>query len=113
MKLFYATLILFLLVGCDKEQEVPEGIIPPSRMTGILIDIYVSEAKVSAVRVSRDSAASLFKVFEQKIFEKHGVDSVTYQKSYEYYLNNLEKMEEVYGAVIDSLSLKERLEDEK
>lgn len=108
MKNFLLLIPFILLFGCVKNQ-VPEDVIPPEQMTSILIDIYISEAKVKVLSINHDSAGKLFQAFEQQVYEKHHIDSSTYTKSYEYYLNNLEAMEKIYAAVIDSLSLRERL----
>jgi tRNA uridine 5-carbamoylmethylation protein Kti12 len=35
------------------------------------------------------------------------VDSTTYYNSYRYYMNNVKEMDQIYAAVVDSLSLRE------
>ncbi len=82
-------------------------------MVQLMIDFYVLEAKVKEVRVGRDSANALYHQLEPLIYKKHQVDSTLYKQSMDYYLGEPETMEALYAAIVDSLSLQERLVNEK
>lgn len=75
-------------------------------MTSLLIDLHLAEAKMSYTNVrSADSLEMLYRNYEYAIFEKHGVTDSAYFRSYEYYLDHMEQMEEIYTAVVDSFSV--------
>jgi len=99
--------LLIHLAGCGGS-STPPGILNEKQMSKVLLEIYMAEAKVLELHVSRDSAEKVFVAFEQRIFEKLDIPEKTYKKSYQYYLDNPAKLERVYAAVVDSLSLREQ-----
>jgi hypothetical protein len=107
-KIFLAGLIL-LLTGCMNKSKPPEGLIPQDKMISYLIDLHIHETKATSSRMNKDSIRAFFPEVERQLFEKHGIDDSLYLMSFEYYLTEIELMEEIYTAVVDSLSLRERL----
>ena len=78
-----------------------------------MMDFYVLEASVKEVRVGRDSAKVLYYELEPLVYERNNIDSAKYRQSLAYYLHFPETMERFYSAMVDSLSLKERVEGEQ
>ena len=109
-KVFLAGLILFL-AGCIRESRPPEGLVPKEKMISFLIDLHIHETKASLSRMNKDSVRVFFPEVEKRLFEKHDIDDSLYLISFNYYLENVELMEEIYTAVVDSLSLRERLNE--
>jgi hypothetical protein len=72
-------------------------------MVSILLEIQLSEGKVSSLPVSYDSSQVLYSLMEKDIFLKHGVTDSVFTTSMEYYLEDAEKMDRIYARVIDSL----------
>ena len=72
-------------------------------MVSILVDIQLTEGKVSSLPVTYDSSQVLYSLMEKDIFSKHGVTDSVFTKSMEYYLEDAEKMDWIYARVIDSL----------
>jgi hypothetical protein len=72
-------------------------------MVSILLEIQLSEGKVSSLPVSYDSSQVLYSLMEKDIFLKHGVIDSVFTTSMEYYLEDAEKMDWIYARVIDSL----------
>lgn len=100
-------LICFIgFVSCKDDR--PKGILSEDKMTAILIDIYLGEGKVTRLNLKRDSSLIVFKLYEQKIYEKHQVDREAYEKSMSYYYDHPDEMEVIYDAVMDSLNMKEQ-----
>jgi len=100
--------LLLLLTACAESPKPPAGTLDKDRMINILIDIHVAEARAGGAALrSQDSSTVYYKVLEAEVFKKHGVDSTTYYNSYRYYMNNLKQMDQIYAAVVDSLSLRE------
>jgi hypothetical protein len=109
VKKIFLVLILFSFLACNRKDVTPEGILPKEKMVSIFIDMHIVESQISSLNLKRDSSRLLFKHYEQKVLEKHNVNDSLYQESYNYYLYNVNDMEKIYDAVIDSLSLRERI----
>lgn len=73
------------------------------------MDVYITESRINNFHLNSDSAHKLFNELEKKIFARHGVSDSVYYESYRYYLDDLKAMDEIYGAIVDSLSLRERM----
>lgn len=112
MKKINYFIFLFAIIAicsCSKKNDLPKGVINIDKMAMYLVDIYEAEAKVTAMRVKKDSAAILFRHYELQIQEKYGLNDSTYRHSYKYYLDNPHLLEKAYDIVIDSLGVRERL----
>ena len=79
-------------------------------MVRYLVDLHMAEANVSNLRLPPDTSTYIFEAFELDILEKHGISDTTFMRSYNYYLQNPGQLEEIYSAVVDSISLKQSLE---
>ncbi len=100
--------LLLLLAACAESPQLPPGTLDKDRMINILIDIHIAEAKSGGAALrSQDSSTVYYKTLENMVFKKHGVDSTTYYNSYRYYMKNVKEMDQIYAAVVDSLSLRE------
>lgn len=89
---------------------VPEGVIGPEKMTEVIMDVYIGEGKISALNIKRDSALTLYAVYEQKLFEKHNISREVYRESLSYYYENPDMLDVVYDGVLDSLNHKDQLQ---
>ncbi|MCX8492565.1 MAG: DUF4296 domain-containing protein [Cyclobacteriaceae bacterium] len=112
MRLFGLLLVLCFssLSACRKEQEKgrDKDILDKKELTAFLIEMYMAEARADNLPIPKDSAIKLFYPYEQKLMQKfHLVDS-SLKKTYQYYGEHPKEMEEVYDALIDSLSLREQ-----
>ena len=98
--------LTFTLCACSSEEiEPPENLISKEQMIGFLIDLHLAEAKINTLGVPHDSAKLLYKHYERYLFEKHHIEDSAYYKSFQYYLQDLEVMDEIYGAIVDSLNV--------
>ncbi len=96
---------------------MPEGILPTDKMVSILTDIHELETKVANLKLTYDSSSLLYKQQQDSIFKKHQVTDSVYTESFDYYLQQVELLDEIYAAVVDSLSLRRNVgvktEDDK
>ena len=99
---FISFLFLALSLSCSSKSS-PQGILDESLMVSILVEIQLSEGKVSSLPVNYDSSQVLYSLMEKDIFSKHGVTDSVFTTSMEYYLEDAEKMDRIYARVIDSL----------
>lgn len=110
---FLMTIFVFSCFACEDSKTSPEGVLPKEKMISFLIDLHIAEARINDLNLRRDSAEKLFQVVEDSLFIKNGIENDTvYDNSYEYYLADIEGLDEIYSAVVDSLSLRERLSKE-
>jgi hypothetical protein len=109
MKKVIPLFFFLLLLGCVTENKPPENIMTRQEMIDFLIDLHIVEAKISMSRIPYDSIKLFFPEVEDSLYRKHQISDTLYKKSYQYYLKNITLMEEIYSAVVDSLSLRERI----
>lgn len=102
-------MILILTACSSSTDDKPEYILPKEKMVAFLIDSHMKEGQLTAAKISKDSARVLFKDIEQDLYKEHDIDSVQFLESYHYYLDHVEQLADIYDAVIDSLSLKEKV----
>ena len=95
--------VLLFLAACSSGKELPEGVLPEQRMVEILIELQIAEAKISNYQADPGVQLALFQDFEARILQEAGVDSTTYKNSYSYYLKDLERLNNIYTAVKDTL----------
>lgn len=120
MKLKNYWLIFLLLMGmlysCSQQKvpEKPEDLIPPEQMVPFLVELHLAEAKMSYGNIrDADSLEIVFRNYEQHLFNKYEIKDSVYYRSYEYYLSNMDQLHEIYGAVVDSLSVLNSIEKNK
>jgi len=103
-------LALLIICACtETKQEPPENLLSEAQMVAFLIDTHMLEGQRQAARVSKDTTAHIYREFEVELYEKHQIDSQQFIDSYHYYLANVEQLSDIYDAVIDSLSLREKV----
>ena len=111
IKLFYI-LFFLLLSGCiSKSEQPPEGILSKEKMIAYLIDLQITEAKIATLNIPQDTVRVFYSQLQQDLFRKHNIADSSYYKSLSYYLYDVKEMEDIYAAVVDSLSLRERLQN--
>lgn len=113
MKKLFLLLASSVIIGCVHKDKPPEDIMSKQQMVSFLIDLHIIESKMSSSRFPNDSIEAIFPQIEHELFKKHHITDSIYFKSYQYYLSNMFDMEEIYTAVVDSLSLRERITNTK
>ena len=101
--------IMLMLSACDEHNtlsEPPPQLLSQSQMVSFLIDLHLAEAKMNHIEVrNTDSLEIIFRNYEQHLLNQHGFTDSVYLRSYEYYLDHMELMNEIYEDVVDSLSV--------
>lgn len=108
VRLFLLFQVMFI-IACSSHPKGPPGkdIIKSDRFVEILTDIHFAEGAYQTVshtidylnNPDRDTLA-----FYQAIFEKHGTDRETFERSMEYYSYNPHQFEAIYDEVVDRLN---------
>ena len=107
-------LFLVTLPGCSYDStltEPPSQLLSHQQMVSFLIDLHLTEAKMNYAEVRQaDSTEILFRNYEKYLMNQHGFTDSVYLKSYAYYLDHMELMDEIYEDVVDSLNVMSTLE---
>jgi outer membrane murein-binding lipoprotein Lpp len=112
--LFSFLLLGALFSGCKDEPQVPEGTLSEAKMSQILTDIHLLEARIGRLNMpSLDSSTVITEYLKAKILKKHGIDSVVYNRSYKFYSTNPVYMERIYGETVKELEKRQKKKDYK
>ncbi|MDX5436284.1 MAG: DUF4296 domain-containing protein [Pontibacter sp.] len=76
-------------------------------MVRILADIHTTEATIETKVIYPDTALMVFNKEQEEIFRKHKVTKEQFEDTYDYYLENLKKMDKLYEMVVDTLVMRE------
>lgn len=109
--LFYIAISLLMTACLSRRDKIPEGIMTQDQMVAFLIDLQLTEAKISTLRLPEDTVKKFYEKIEQELYRKHGIRDSVFMKSMNYYIYDIKGIEEIYSAVVDSLSLRERLQN--
>lgn len=104
--------MLGLLSSCgDGSKKTEQPILSHHEMVKTLTEIYLSEQKVNRLGVPRDSAEREFERFKKVIFGRIGISDSLFKRSFNYYMDRPQEMEQIYATLVDSLSLMEQRYD--
>lgn len=101
-------IIAVLFTACKAGETEPEGILSEQEMVNQLTEYYIVEDKIVQLGIPADSAAEVMDIMTGKLVAKTGIQDSVFRRSLEYYINNPIKLERIYGALVDSLNLKEQ-----
>ncbi len=105
-KLFLTVLVI--VCACTAK-EAPEDLIGRKKMTKVLTEVHLLEAKITQLTISpKDSIQSVYDHFEKLLFEDLEITQEQYDRSFNYYVDNPAELEKVYNAVVDSLMQMEK-----
>ena len=98
-QLILFALLLTSCIGCAQQSSTTEsGLVPDSIMAEIFIEFHLLEARTDLFN-SEDVI-----LLRDSIMQYHGIDTVSYERTMEYYANNPELYMEVYSSALDQLS---------
>ncbi|QNP51129.1 DUF4296 domain-containing protein [Hymenobacter qilianensis] len=107
-----STLTLLLVLAftqCQRPEEplAPQPLLPKAKMVAMLIDVHLNESRVDAAALPPDSARAAFNLLHRQLLTRYNVTDTIFQRSYRYYAIHDKDLDDIYGAVIDSLSARE------
>lgn len=104
------SLVLTLLfTQCQRPEEplVPQPLLPKNKMVAMLIEVHLNESRVDAAALPPDSARAAFNQLQRRLLARYQVTDTIFQRSYRYYAIHDKDLDDIYGAVIDSLTARE------
>ena len=98
--------LLLAAPACQTPEEAPKpkDLLPREQMISLLADLHVLEARVENSRLMPDSARSLFLTQQKALLWQHKVSDSTFFRSYRYYGIHRKDLNEIYQAVVDTLT---------
>ena len=101
--------LLLALPACQRPEEPlrPADLLPKEQFIPLLADLHLLEARVEGSRLSPDSSRALYLSQQKELLWKRGVTDSTFQRSYRYYGIHGKDLEDIYGAIIDTLKRRE------
>jgi hypothetical protein len=108
VKKSFLGIIILVAISCSSDRP-PKYIMNEQDMINYLIDLHIAEAAVQNLRLKTDSAKIVFAAKEKHLLKEHNVTDSIFINSYNYYLDHPLKLEDIYAAVVDSISLKQSL----
>ncbi len=108
MKKSFLGIIILVAISCSFDRQ-PKSIMNEQEMINYLIDLHIAEAAVQNLRLKADSAMIVFAAKEKHLLKEHNVTDSIFIYSYNYYLNHPLMLEDIYAAVVDSISLRQSL----
>lgn len=102
MKKLSALFCVFIFLISCKQDETPKGIIDKDKMTGILVDMHISDSYLNQIS-NADTMQMQAKRRYNYIFKKYNIDSLKFSKSLNYYSLKANELDGIYKNVIDSL----------
>lgn len=102
LKQFIVYIIIILTItSCNLDApKKPKNLISKAKMVNILIDARLIG---SATFINKSIMQKHGIELETYVFEKHGIDSLQFALSNEYYAYHIKDYEEIYNKIIDSL----------
>jgi hypothetical protein len=99
--------------ACQRPEEapVPADLLPKERLVPLLADLHVLEAQVEGSRLSTDSARALFLAQQKELLWKREISDSAFQRSYRYYSIHGKDLNDIYTAVVDTLTRREEAFD--
>ena len=104
-KFLFSAFVLTIIMGsCYREPKFPEAALDKEKMTAILADVHLAEAKLASMGNSsqgqRDSVAELYYA---SIFKIHKVKPEDFDTSMDAYMQNPKVLSQIYEKVLEKL----------
>lgn len=104
-------LVLFFLLiffGACNFGRKPKGVIAENEMVDVLIDMHLADGYTSTV-FDTTQIVQLYKT----VYKNHGIDSLTFRKSLQYYAKEPQELQKIYDKVTAKLQQLQKVEQKK
>jgi hypothetical protein len=92
-------------IACNRS-GVPDGVIPPDKMTPLMEEVYIADGRISAYQQLPDTLYKYGNARYQAIFKKFDVDSAQFRKSYVYYSSDPQQLLDMNTKILADLQIK-------
>ena len=103
---YFLFIFLLFILSCNSNKNTRDSnkdILDKNKLTLILKDIQIAEARTKLSKIHRDSLIYLNAIQYQAIFKKHKIQGDDFIESYGYYLQDPKELNEIYESILDKL----------
>ena len=86
-----------------KETQIPPDVLSHDQMVNLMIDVHLLEAKVKKLYLRKDSARQVYDHFLDTIYAENKTNHEQYEKSLQFYMEEVSLYKNIYDEVVDSL----------
>ena len=109
MKKIFLT-VLVIVSACSTKSEAPEDLISEDQMVSLLVEVHLLESKIKNLTIRPpDSAKVVYDHYENLLFADFNITQDQYERSFNYYVENLSDFKDVYTTVVDTLMQREKI----
>lgn len=102
--------VLVIISACSTQKDVPEDLIPEDQMVSLLVEVHMLESKIKNLTIRpADSAKVVYDHYENLLFADFNITQDQYERSFNYYIENLGDFKDVYTTVVDTLMQREKI----
>ena len=107
--------LALVLSACQRPEDPlrPADLLPRPRLVAVLTELHLLESRVENSTLKPDSARALFAAQQKTIFRTYHTNDSAFQHSVRYYGVHGKDLDDIYGAVIDTLESRTRHLDPK
>jgi len=98
---------VMLIIACgnkDKAVKIPNNIIPPTEMVGVLVDFHLAEAAIRQAQEKNLDVNQISNQYYYSLLKKHGITRKKYAESLQFYSQNSKEYQKIYKEVVVELS---------
>ncbi len=101
-RIIYIVLVCFTVSCAQKER--PENVFSPDKMADVMLDVHLTQGITQARILTKDSTLVSSEALTNFVYEKHQITEEDYQRSFDWYSDNLKDFDAVYARVIEKLN---------
>lgn len=102
--LLFFVLFVALFSSCEESQSTPEGILPDSVMTDILVEISIVDAAYNYSISKPDAARFKQEFFYEQIMKDFKTNRKQFLESLNYYSINTKRLQKIYEDALADVS---------
>lgn len=100
---------VFACTGGDEKIKVPEDVIPPSEMIGLMVDVHLAEAAIHQQQQKGADVPAFTLTCYRSVMEKHKLQPGDFTKSMEFYSHHPRLLRQIYDEVVSELSTRQSM----
>ncbi len=107
MKRVLPFFLLILLLSCNSNQDVPEGILADSTMKSIIVDLSIVDASFNMSLSSFTAPKFKSELFYEEVMKQHKTSREEFNRSMKFYAQNTKRLQKIYEDALIDLSHKQ------
>ena len=101
----FILLLSFMFCSCkERKVEVPPGILSKDKMIDVLVDVHLAEAAPMNHGITTKELNGIMVGKYDDVMKKHTITFEQFKKSFDYYLQHPDQLDEIYQEVVNRLT---------